>query len=146
MEGLTFGIQLCYDAHFPELSTRMALNGADVIFIPHASPRGTPEDKYHSWLRHLKARAFDNSVFIVAVNQVGDNGNGLAFPGIAVAISPSGEVMDKKLCENEDMLVVELKEDLLTRVRSSFMHFFLPNRRKDLFDLEHQLYRTGLLP
>jgi N-carbamoylputrescine amidase len=37
--GLRFGIQLCYDAHFPELSTAMAVNGADLIVFPHASPR-----------------------------------------------------------------------------------------------------------
>ncbi len=142
IKGLTFGIQLCYDAHFPELSTHMALNGADIIFIPHASPRGTPQKKYRSWLRHLKARAYDNSIFIVAVNQVGDNGNGLIFPGIALVISPSGEVMDQKLCEKEDMLVVDLKEDLLTRVRSSSMHFFLPNRRQDIPGLATRLYRA----
>ncbi len=70
------GIQLCYDAHFPELSTRMAVNGADIIFMPHASPRGTPSQKLTSWLRHLTARAFDNGVFIVACNQNGDNQKG----------------------------------------------------------------------
>ena len=49
VHGITLGIQLCYDAHFPELSTRMALDGADVIFMPHASPRGTPSKKLDSW-------------------------------------------------------------------------------------------------
>ena len=78
--GLTFGVQLCYDAHFPELSRAMALSGADIIFIPHASPRGTPEEKYRSWLRHLTARAFDNGVYIAACNQAGDNGAGMSFP------------------------------------------------------------------
>jgi predicted amidohydrolase len=28
--GVKFGIQLCYDAHFPELSTHMAIKGADL--------------------------------------------------------------------------------------------------------------------
>jgi len=41
----TFGVQLCYEAHFPEISTTMALMGADILFIPHASPRGDPEGK-----------------------------------------------------------------------------------------------------
>ena len=36
--GVILGIQLCYDVHFPELSTRMAVDGADIIFMPHASP------------------------------------------------------------------------------------------------------------
>ena len=74
----TCGIQLCYDAHFPELTARMALDGADVVFIPHASPsRGqTARDKHQSWMRHLTARAYDNGLFIVACNQTGDNQNG----------------------------------------------------------------------
>jgi N-carbamoylputrescine amidase len=52
-QQITFGIQLCYDAHFPEVSTAMALQGADIIFIPHASPHGSPEKKVRSWMRHL---------------------------------------------------------------------------------------------
>ena len=88
--GIRFGIQLCYDAHFPELTTRMAKARADMIFIPHASPRGVAADKHQSWMRHLPARAFDNGLFIIACNQCGDNENGLTFPGNAVVFSPSG--------------------------------------------------------
>jgi predicted amidohydrolase len=132
--GAKFGIQLCYDAHFPELSTRMAANGAEMIFIPHASPKGTPDKKYRSWLRHLKARAYDNSIFILALNQVGDNHKGLTFPGVAVVVGPGGEVLDKKLCDKEGMLLIDLKKKDLDAVRSNRMHFFLPNRRKDLFN------------
>ena len=62
--GATFAIQLCYDTHFPELSTLMAIKGAEIIFMPHASPRGTSLEKRKSWMRHLPARAFDNAVFI----------------------------------------------------------------------------------
>ena len=71
ISGVKLGIQLCYDAHFPELSTRMAVDGADILFMPHASPRGTSDEKFNSWMRHLRARAFDNGLFIVACNQTG---------------------------------------------------------------------------
>lgn len=131
-EGIRFGIQLCYDAHFPELSTLMALKGADLIFIPHASPRGTPEQKYQSWMRHLPARAYDNSVFVIACNQVGENGNGLCFPGVAVALDPAGNVLEKRLNEGEDMLVIHLRADDLKEVRDHRMRFFLPNRRPEI--------------
>jgi N-carbamoylputrescine amidase len=134
--GVTFGIQLCYDAHFPELSSHMALNGAEIIFMPHASPRGTPEEKLNSWRRHLPARAFDNSLFIVACNQTGDNASGLSFPGIALIFGPSGEIIEKKVNGEEGMLVANLKADDLARVRNHKMRYFLPNRRHDLFDLK----------
>lgn len=131
--GVKFGIQLCYDAHFPELSTHMALKGAELIFMPHASPRGAPEEKFNSWMRHLTARAFDNGLFIVACNQTGENEKGLSFPGIAVIIGPTGEVMEKNLNGKEEMIVAELKAHDLIRVRKHEMRFFLPNRRPDVY-------------
>ncbi len=134
-QGVRFGIQLCYDAHFPELSTRMAIEGADLIFIPHASPRGTPDEKFSSWMRHLTARAYDNGLFIVACNQTGENKKGLNFPGIALVIDPSGNVIAKDVSGKENMIVVHLKAGDLAKVRNHKMRFFLPNRRPDLLDL-----------
>lgn len=132
--GVKFGIQLCYDAHFPDLSTLMAQKGADVIFMPHASPRGTPEEKYRSWRRHLPARAFDNSLFVIACNQAGENANGLQFPGIALAIDPSGNIIEKDLSGREGMIVIDLSASAMERVRGHKMRFFLPNRRQNLYE------------
>jgi N-carbamoylputrescine amidase len=131
--GINLGIQLCYDAHFPGLSTRMAVEGVDVIFMPHASPRGTPQEKFDSWMRHLTARAFDNGVFIVACNQVGGNQRGLDFPGLAVVIGPSGNVLQDETSGREGMLVADLKADALSEVREHKMRYFLPNRRPELY-------------
>ena len=133
VNGIKLGIQLCYDAHFPELSTRMAVEGADIIFMPHASPRGTPTEKFNSWMRHLTARAYDNSVFIVACNQIGENQNGLDFPGLAVVVGPSGMILAKDTTGCEGMLVADLKSDKLSAVREHRMRYFLPNRRPDLY-------------
>lgn len=134
-QGVRFGIQLCYDAHFPELTTAMALKGADLVILPHASPRGTSRDKYDSWMRHLSARAFDNSVFIAAVNQTGDNGAALSFPGLAVVIGPDGKLISKSLENREHLHMETLDPDLLAHVRTHRMRYFLPNRRNDLFPL-----------
>ena len=133
LHGIKFGIQLCYDAHFPELSTRMAVEGVDVIFMPHASPRGTPEQKLNSWLRHLTARAFDNSTFIVACNQNGDNQKDLQFPGIAVAINPSGEILGKNVSGQDGLIIADLKAGTLEAVRNHPMRYFLPNRKPKIY-------------
>ncbi len=132
-QGLTFGIQLCYDVHFPELSLAMALKKADVIFIPHASPRGTSKEKYESWIRHLRARAFDNGVYIAACNQTGDNTKGLTFPGISVLIGPDGKVHFKAIDGKEAVHMIRIEKTELFRIRSHKMRYFLPNRRPDLF-------------
>jgi N-carbamoylputrescine amidase len=132
--GVKLGIQLCYDAHFPELTTRMAVGGADIVFMPHASPRGTPQKKLDSWMRHLSARAFDNGIYIVACNQVGKNQMGLGFPGLAVAIGPSGNILKDKTTDREGVLITDLKAEELSAVRDHRMRYFLPNRRPELYE------------
>jgi predicted amidohydrolase len=133
LQGVKFGIQLCYDAHFPELSTRMAIDGAEIIFMPHASPRGTPQQKLNSWLRHLAGRAFDNSVFVVACNQTGKNQSGLDFPGIAVVMDPSGNILKKYTDGQEGLLMADLKAAAFKMVRDHHMRYFLPHRRPELY-------------
>lgn len=132
-QGLKFGVQLCYDAHFPELSLSMATQNADIIFIPHASPRGTPQEKYDSWIRHLRARAFDNGLYIAACNQIGDNLSGLNFPGISLFIGPDGNIISSSLVNEEDMHFIEIDKSFLKEIRSHKMRYFIPNRRNDLF-------------
>ena len=127
------GIQLCYDAHFPELSTRMALEGCDLIVIPHASPRGTAKEKLASWLRHLTARAFDNGVYVAACNQVGTNGYGLEFPGVAVVVGPDGNVVQQYVTNSEGLLLADLEATLLDSVRQHRMRYFLPHRRPKVY-------------
>lgn len=132
--GVVFGVQLCYEAHFPEISTRMVLDGAEIIFIPHASPRGTPAEKTKSWLRHLPARAFDNSVFIVACNQVGTYNGGLSFPGVSIAFDPLGQVIDQYAGDKEEMLIIDLKKEDLDKTRNHRMKYFIPHRRPELYN------------
>ncbi|MFP4036219.1 MAG: nitrilase-related carbon-nitrogen hydrolase [Desulfobacteraceae bacterium] len=131
--GIRFGLQLCYESHFPEISTIMALRGAEVLFIPHASPRGTPQEKLRSWLRHLPARAFDNGVYVVACNQAGLIQGGLSFPPAAVVVDPGGRVTASYAAAGENLLVASLDLDLLQEVRSHRMKYFLPRRRPELY-------------
>jgi N-carbamoylputrescine amidase len=131
--GNVFGIQLCYEAHFPEISTIMALDGAHIIFVPHASPRGEPDAKLNSWLRHLRARAFDNGVYIVACNQVGRTSEGFDFPGVAIALGPDGRIISSYTGEKEKVLLVDIDKDMLKAVRNHRMKYFIPQRRPELY-------------
>lgn len=133
MEKRVFGIELCYESHFPEISTVLALSGAQILFLPHASPRGTAQEKLESWLRHLTARAFDNAVFIAACNQVGNGPAGLTFPGVSVILGPDGRVMDQYVGGDEHLLVATLDLGGLKAIRKHRMKFFLPHRRPDLY-------------
>jgi len=128
-----FGVQLCYEAHFPELTTMMSLQGADIVFLPHASPQGSPKEKRGSWSRHLSARAFDNGIFVVASNQVGENGTGLSFPGVIMVFDPLGKPLYEYAGGTEKMIIAELRQEDLKKVRGHRMRYFLPFRRPELY-------------
>jgi len=132
-DQVRYGIQLCYEGHFPEISLTQALLGVEVILLPHASPREEPQDKLDRWLRYLPARAYDNSVFLLACNPSGDHGQGPAFPGAAVILGPKGQVLAQWAGEDETLIWADLRAADLAAVRESKMGFFLPRRRPDLY-------------
>ncbi len=139
-DHINFGIQLCYEAHFPELSTIMALQGAEIIFFLYASPHGKPEEKRDSWLRDLPARAFDNGLFIVACNQVGENGAGLLFPGVIMILSPAGKILHQYTGSKEKMIIAGLKGSDLAKVRKDRMRYFIEYRRPELYGAISQVH------
>ena len=77
------GMIICYDGDFPELSRVLAIQGAEIITRPSALLRS-----FEIWDMTNKARAYDNHVYVVAVNSVGaDAGNNYYF-GSSMIISP----------------------------------------------------------
>ncbi len=131
--GINYGLQLCYEGHFPEISLKQALGGAEILLVPHASPREEAGQKLDRWLRYLPARAYDNSVFLAACNQAGGNGDGLDFAGVAVVCGPKGEILAQAAGDEDTLVTADLKAADLTAVRQSRMGFFLPQRRPDLY-------------
>ncbi|TWI62856.1 N-carbamoylputrescine amidase [Desulfobotulus alkaliphilus] len=131
--GMHFAIALCYDAHFPELFSHLASQGADVFLIPHASPRGTPQDKKSSWLRHLPARAFDTGSYVLVVNPLGSDGAGKSFPGLALGLGPDGRIFGELGTENPDLLVLNLHAERVKALRSHPMTAFHRARRPELY-------------
>jgi N-carbamoylputrescine amidase len=134
-QGTRFGIQLCYEGHFPEMTLAQALQGVEVVLIPHASPREEPDQKLERWLRYLPARAYDNTVFVVACNQAGNNGGGLTFSGVALILGPKGQILAQATGTEDALVTADLKEDEIQSVREGRMGYFLPLRRPDLYDL-----------
>jgi len=82
------GVIICYDLRFPELSRRLALEGAAVICVPAQWPKPRQEH----WRTLLRARAIENQLFVVACNACGLIGK-LDFFGMSMIIDPKGEVL-----------------------------------------------------
>lgn len=131
--GAKMGLQLCYDAHFPELSTYLSLSEAQVLLVPHASPRKTPEEKKESWMRHLPARAFDTGSYVFAVNPVGPDGTGKHFPGIALGFGPDGKLVAECLTARPELLSCTIDLSKVFSIRSHPMTAFHLGRRPDFY-------------
>ena len=77
------GIIICYDGDFPELSRMCVLGGAEVILRPSAFLRS-----YEIWELTNCARAYDNHVYMVAVNAIGQDHGGAYYFGHSMIVSP----------------------------------------------------------
>jgi predicted amidohydrolase len=131
-----YGIEICYDSHFPEISTRLAERGADLILLPHASGGAeTAEAKRDRWLRYIPARAYDNTVFTAVCNQVGDNGAGRTFVGVTFVCDPLGRVIaESTRSDQEEMVLCDLSQSALLEARRDTEYFFRHFRRPGLYD------------
>jgi predicted amidohydrolase len=83
-----FGAIICFDIRFPELTRRLALNGAQVIFCPAEFPA----ERIAVWATLLRARAIENQVFVVGCNRAGSDGRHL-FGGHSAIIHPDGRTL-----------------------------------------------------
>lgn len=85
---LPAGLAICYDLRFPELFRSLALDGAQIIFLPAEWPTARGEH----WLTLTRARAIENQLYLCAVNCVGEH-RGSPFFGHSLLIGPSGELV-----------------------------------------------------
>lgn len=89
------GINICYDANFPEAARCLALLGADLIALPTNWVVGpgalcTVEHVIH-------ARALENKVYYCAVNRVGVEG-GFSYFGRSKCVDPAGQTIAELDC------------------------------------------------
>ena len=77
------GMIICYDGDFPELSRVLAIQGAEIITRPSALLRS-----FEIWDMTNKARAYDNHVYVIAVNSVGADAEENYYFGSSMIISP----------------------------------------------------------
>ena len=93
LDGIRCGLAICYDLRFPEFIRKIALAGAEIIFIPAA------------WsLKRLfprqiltKARAIENQVFVAFANSSGKS----------EVVNPRGEVI-AEIERGEELLTIEV--------------------------------------
>lgn len=133
---VNFGVGICYDLHFPELVASLSLQGAQIVFAPHASPIKATR-RLEIWNKYMGARAYDNRVYLAACNLVGNNGHKEFGGGIGIW-DPYGNLVEKYTGEKENIVFYDVDFDVLNNIRESKVGhmkspFFLKDRRADLY-------------
>ena len=84
LEGWAIAPFVCYDLRFPVWTRRR--DDYDVaIFVAN-----WPAPRHDAWATLLKARAMENQAFVIGVNRVGTDGNGIEYPGGSVVLDYLG--------------------------------------------------------
>ncbi len=110
-------LAICYDLRFPRLFETMAKMQADIVLLCSA----WPYPRIEHWQILTKARAIENQIFFVAVNQCGTECFGdkkVEYFGLSQAINPWGDVIAQCPANAQDFLAfadINLQE--LTDIR-----------------------------
>ncbi|MFD4182190.1 carbon-nitrogen hydrolase family protein [Rhodococcus sp. NPDC058514] len=86
VDGLTFGMQTCYDLRFPEVTRRIVDAGADVLLLPAQWVPGPLKEDH--WTTLVRARAIENTIYVAAADQSARTG-----AGNSMIVDPMGVVL-----------------------------------------------------
>lgn len=126
------GILICYERSFPEAWRVLALQGAEVLFVPVAA---WGPNRSASWAHELRTAAIQNGLFVVASNKGGEElteGPVRHFYGGSRIITPLGEVtVEASMGEGPEVLRGELDMDLVRQ--HGVRYTFFRDRRPELY-------------
>ena len=114
------GLMLGWDLAFPEVARSLALDGAEIACLC-VNWEQHHEDEWHSL---VVARAFENSVFLVAANRVGQEPS-YTYSGQSTIIGPRGEVHSSMDRDVEGYALAKIDLDDVRRTREEYQLFQL---------------------
>lgn len=110
--GLRIGMNICYDAAFPEAARCLAVLGADLIVLPTNWPPGAECTAEHT----IRSRAMENAVYYAAINRVGTE-RGFNFIGLSSICAPNGDVLAVSTGTAEQVLIADIDPERARRKR-----------------------------
>ena len=105
---------ICYDLRFPAWTRNIKNQYDTAVFIAN-----WPERRSEHWKVLLQARAIENQCYVIGVNRVGIDGNGLTYSGDSSIIDPWGTVVFQKSSQ-ACIYTTQLSYDLLKKCREDF--------------------------
>lgn len=90
--GWRFNLQICYDLRFPEIVRNKLDSNLSPIYDVILYVANWPTKRISHFDALIKARAIENQCFIIAVNRVGTDGNGIDYNGHSQFVNALGDV------------------------------------------------------
>ncbi len=113
IDGITFGMAVCYDLRFPELFRALKLQGAQILLLPAAFTLHTGRDH---WEILVRARAIENQCYVVAAGQVGTYPPGQQSFGRSMIVDPWGLVLVQAQ-DRPGVIVADIDLEQIERVQ-----------------------------
>ena len=114
---------ICYDLRFPVWSRnryKKIDGGVEAQYDVLVYVANWPQRRSYAWKQLLIARAIENQCYVIGVNRVGTDGNGVGHSGDSMVVSPSGEIISEAGANEETVLNVSLDRNLLDAFRAEF--------------------------
>ena len=133
--GITIGVYICYDRHFPEGARALGLHGAEIVYNPSATVAGLSQ---YLWKLEQPAHAVANGYFVGAINRVGTEApwNIGKFYGTSYFVDPRGNFLAVASEDNDELVVADLDLSAIEEVRRVQQRWRQMRRRP----------KSGLLP
>ena len=110
---------ICYDLRFPVWSRNIDQKNQTVydclIYVAN-----WPEPRTDAWESLLKARAIENQSFVIGVNRIGKDGNGVTYSGGSRVFDYKGNRLDKFEYHNEQVEIINFNLSELQEFREKF--------------------------
>jgi omega-amidase len=119
-KGILFCPQICYDLRFPIWSRNSDGQSKLPIYDCLIYVANWPKVRSDAWTSLLKARAIENQAFVIGVNRVGLDGNGIEYSGDSRCYSPKGGRLDKVNSSQEMINIVTINLEALQAFRKKF--------------------------
>lgn len=115
VDGWGLGLDICYDASFPEHGRALALEGADAYLVSGAFPCGESD---HRRSVYFPARALENTFYVAFANFVGAH-DGLHYCGRSAVHGPDGRLLADAGPDRAGIAVAELDPERLRQTRGT---------------------------
>jgi omega-amidase len=116
VNGWKINCNICYDLRFPVWARQQQGQGTGFEYDVLLYVANWPDRRNRAWKTLLQARAIENQCYVIGVNRVGNDGNGVYHTGDSMVCDALGEVLYHK-ADDEDIFTITLQKEELDAVR-----------------------------